>query len=163
MSTYVSRKTLKAASLVVTLALMLPGLAAAKDYCITIASSSYILIGKGFVPPIRGNCRAWIGLVNQTGYNAPSTGTACASSDGTHLNFSITTTYPQANVFYFDSVSLALPSHVGTDYLASLGSNSGGTLLTAVGAACKTQTVPASDFNSATANPDRQIGPGVPK
>jgi hypothetical protein len=163
MSTSYSRKPLKAAGLVVMLALMLPGLAAAKDFCITVNSSDYVLVGKGFVAPMKGKCKPWIGLVTQLGLNSPSAGTACASSDGSHLNLTITTTYPEANSFFFDSVSLALPSRVGTDFFAELGSSSG-TSYSAVGAVCNPQPIPAVDFNSATANADhRDVGPGVPK
>jgi hypothetical protein len=157
------RKPLKASVLALTLALMLPGLAAAKDFCITINSSSYILTGKSFVAPMKGKCKPWTGLVIQSGFDGPSAGTACVSSDGTRLNLTVTTTFPEDNALYFDSISLALPSHVGTDFYAPLGSSSG-TSYPAVGAACNPQPIPAMDFNSAAADAtDREVGPGVPK
>jgi hypothetical protein len=156
-----SFKTAKIAVGALALSVILPGLAAAKDFCITVNDSTYVLIGKNFVAPMKGKCKPWTGLVTQLGIDSPSAGTACVASDGSDLNLTITTI--EAGAVFFDSVTLALPSKTGTDIFTEL-SGGGGNSYAAVGVQCNPVAIPtvSADAESAlTAGSEK--GPGTPR
>jgi hypothetical protein len=139
-------------------AFMAPGLSAAKDLCLTINSSTYVLIGKNFTVPMRGKCKPWTGLTVQGNSNSPSAGTGCTSSNGSHLNLTITTTFPELGGFFLDSVTLALPGLTGTDIDAQLGSGDSIGSFSAVGAFCAPVPIPA--VTAGSAEPTTQgVGP----
>lgn len=137
--------------------LMLPGLSAAKDFCLTINSSTYVLIGKGFTVPLKGRCKAWTGLTVQSNTNSPSAGTGCTSSDGSHLNFTITTTFPDSGLFFLDTITLTRPAMTGTDFNVEIGSTPGS--FSAVGAFCAPVSIPAVATGSAEPT-DQAVRPG---
>lgn len=83
------------------------------DYCLTFPGFNYTLIGKGFVPPARGYCRAWIGFSPLGGFDAPSSGAGCLSSDGTKLSFTITTSFNYVTLI--DAIALDMPTQTGQD------------------------------------------------
>ena len=139
-------------------ALMLPGLSAANDMCLTINSSTYVLVGKGFIVPPKGKCRPWTGLTAQSNTNSPSSGTGCTSSDGSHLNLTITTSFPDFGLFFLDSVTLSLPSRTGTDVNISLGGGDSSGTFSAVAVTCAPQPIPAITIDSAAQT--TQIRPG---
>jgi hypothetical protein len=98
-----------------------PAVARARDYCVSFPTvPSYVLVGRGFTIPKKGQCKLWIGFSPQSDVNQPSTGTGCTSSDGSHLNLSITTGFPEGAPFVeFDSIS-SLPEQSGTTHLVLL-------------------------------------------
>jgi hypothetical protein len=140
-------------------ALTLPGLSAAKDFCLTINSSTYVLIGKGFTVPLKGRCKPWTGLTVQSNFNSPSAGTGCTSSDGSHLNFTITTTFPDSGLFFLDTITLALPALTGTDFNVEIGSTPGS--FSAVGAFCAPVPIPA--VTTGSAKPADQVAGPSPR
>ncbi len=116
-----------------------PGISWALDYCVTFPSATnYILVGRNFVLPLKGTCRAWVGFTPQNSYNSPSTGTGCLSSDGTNFSLSITTMESVYTIF--DAISLNMPSQTGIDNETVLGLGSG--TISAVGAKCKPKANP---------------------
>ena len=146
--------------------LMLPGLSVAKDLCLTIGSGSppYLLIGKGFTVPSKGKCKPWTGLTEQgptvgSSTNSPSAGTACTSSDGSHMNLTITTSFPSSGDFFLDSISVALPGLTGTDFNARLGTGDTIGSFTAVGAFCAPVPIPAV-ANESPETTTQGTGPG---
>lgn len=93
--------------------LLLPQIASAKNYCIGgFPNTAYILLGAGFKIPPKGSCRAWIGF-NKQGHSA-SSGTACTASDGSDVNFSITTGTESGGFAEIDAINLSLPSQTGS-------------------------------------------------
>ena len=141
--------------------LMLPGLSVAKDLCLTIGAGSppYVLIGKGFTLPSKGKCKPWTGLTVQSNTNSPSAGTACTSSDASHMNFTITTSFPSTGDFFLDSISVALPGLTGTDFNARLGTGDTIGSFTAVGAFCAPVPIPAV-ANESPETTTQGTGPG---
>lgn len=95
--------------------LLMPGVLHG-DYC--LADGAYILVGRGFTIPGKGKCKAFIGF--QAGdANAPTTGTACTSSDGTTLSFTLSTSYPLRGIEWTqDSLTFTSSSPDGTDEFA---------------------------------------------
>jgi hypothetical protein len=86
----------------------------AADYCVTFPTvPDYILVGRGFMIPLKGKCKTWSGFALQSGINSPTSGTGCTSSDGTNLTLGLTTM--QGTAVIFDAVSLTLPSQSGSD------------------------------------------------
>jgi hypothetical protein len=86
----------------------------AADYCVTFPTvPDYVLVGRGFIIPLKGKCRTWTGFALQSGSNSPTSGTGCTSSDGSNLTLGLTTM--QGTAVIFDAVSLALPSQAGSD------------------------------------------------
>jgi len=82
------------------------------DFCITETSPPNLqYIGQKFSIPARGKCKPWLGFSLLGGETFPSTGSACTSTDGTHVIISISTTpldgFADAEHAYFD---LSLPS-----------------------------------------------------
>lgn len=96
-----------------SLLVVAPVHARAQDYCLSFPGSGYTLVGKGFVVPKRGQCRAWIGFSPLGGFDAPSAGTGCLSSDGTKLSFTTTTAFDFVTLF--DAIALNMPSQSGED------------------------------------------------
>jgi hypothetical protein len=118
------------------------------DYCLSVPSdTTYVLVGRGFTPPLKGGCKAFVGFNSDDDDNAPTTGIACTSSAGTTLNFTLTTSFPEdaGHYIYFDTITLSLPSplHSGTDEYTEL---EGSTIYTAtfaiVGATCSGTKLP---------------------
>ncbi len=132
-------------------ALFFTGVAHAGDYCLSFpATPSFVIVGKGFSIPPKGNCKAWVGFSPQSNHDSPSTGTACTSSDGTTMNMTITTSFPEGGGgFETESIALNLPSQSGTDnYTYGFGTTLGsGGPVTANGAKCSKNTIPAQRFS----------------
>jgi hypothetical protein len=120
------------------LALLTLASAARADYCITDTdNTTYVLVGQGFLTPAKGRCKAWTGFTPQSGENSPTAGTACKSSDGSHLNLTLTTSFPEGAGFVeIDSISLALPAQTGTGFASTPGSGTA-TTFSVSGAVCK--------------------------
>ncbi len=98
-----------------------PSFSHASDYCISFPSApSFVVVGKGFTIPGKGQCKAWLGFSPEDGENSPSSGVGCTSSDGSHLSLTFTTAFPQESIggdaHEEDQMSLALPSQTGTDF-----------------------------------------------
>jgi hypothetical protein len=93
----------------------LASVAQAKNYCINdLNVPSYVLVGRGFHIPPKGQCKPWSGFTPQNGEDSPTTGTGCRSSDGSHFNLTLTTSFPYAGGdFEIDSITLALPGNTG--------------------------------------------------
>jgi hypothetical protein len=125
-----------------------PALSSATDYCITFPVSGFVVVGRGFAVPAKGQCKPWNGFSAQGGINSPSTGVGCTSSDGSHFNLTFITTFPQgptATFFEEDQMSLALPTQTGNDSFTTFsgGSVSSGGPATANGAKCSKVAIPA--------------------
>jgi hypothetical protein len=139
------------------LAALTPGAAFAKNYCLTgFPDSSYKLVGINFKVPGNGKCAQFIGF-NPIGANWPTSGTACTSSDGTILSFTLTTSGVSAPFFEIDAVTLSLPDQTGkvagqtitANAVSSFGPTSG-----ISGAACTTSEIPSADDDAESAVPD---------
>jgi len=114
--------------------------AAHADYCLTDQSTpTHILVGRGFVVPAKGACKPFTGFTPVLGQNSPIVGTGCKSSDGSRLNFTLTTTEPENNGFVeIDSISLVLPAQTGTSFATYIsGGIPGAGSFSVVGGACK--------------------------
>jgi hypothetical protein len=97
-----------------TFLFLTPNAALAKNYCITgFPDSTYFLVGVNFKVPGNGKCTSFNGF-NPEIANWPTTGTACTSSDGTNLAFTLTTSGVSASFAEIDSISLSLPDQTGT-------------------------------------------------
>ena len=97
--------------------LVLLGCASA-DFCVRankpdLPSIDIVFAGKGFALPASGQCAAWSGFC-QSGCSVVNVqaGTACAASDGTHVQFGITTFYWFGGR-QWDSFQLELPGLTG--------------------------------------------------
>jgi hypothetical protein len=127
--------------------------AQAKDYCLFDQTvSSYVLVGRGFTIPAKGACKSWIGFTAQNGFNSPTAGTGCTSSDGTHLDLTLTTSFPQSGGdVEFDSIELSLPGQSGASNFNFLsgGIASSGSPFPMVGQVCNKISVPAVSANAA--------------
>jgi len=127
-----------------------PSFSHAGDYCISFPSApTFVVVGRGFTIPGKGQCKAWLGFSPQFGDNSPSSGVGCTSSDGSHLSLTFTTTFPQnseGDAHEEDQMSLALPSQTGNDFSTFFqgGSVTVGGPLTADGAKCSKIAVPAT-------------------
>ena len=142
-----------------------PGVAAARDYCISgFANSTYVLVGVGFTVPAKGACKTWIGFTAQNGDNSPSAGTGCTSSNGTELSLTITTSVPQnSGHIEIDSITLALPSQSGetnsTNIKAGVVTSFSGSGIT--GGFCSGKvTIPATTATEET--PEDSVGGTAP-
>jgi hypothetical protein len=120
--------------------------AARADYCLTDQTTpTHILVGRGFVVPAKGACKPFNGFTPALGQNSPTIGTGCKSSDGSRLNFTLTTSQPENNGFVeIDSISLVLPAQTGTSFATfiSNGIPGPGSFLV-VGGTCKPIAIPA--------------------
>ena len=97
------------------------------DYCITDqGNTSYVLDGRKFVMPFKGQCKVWTGFTAQLGFNSPTAGTACKSSDGSRLNLTLTTSFPEfpGGFLEIDSITLDLPAQSGTSNFNSFSGGS---------------------------------------
>lgn len=121
--------------------------AQAKDYCLFDQTvPDYILVGRGFTIPAKGKCKPWTGFNAQGGQNSPTAGTGCTSSDGSHLNLTLTTSFPQnGGDVEIDSITLSLPlqSGMSSDIFFSAGTVSSGSFLE-TGAVCTGRSIPAA-------------------
>jgi hypothetical protein len=141
-----------------TLSVLTPGAAlaaSAKNYCISgFPDPSYKLVGIDFKVPGQGKCAAFNGFNPETA-NWPTSGTACTSSDGTTLSFTLTTSGVSAPFFEIDAVTLSLPDQTGevagqtitANAVSSFGPASG-----IVGGACTTSEIPSGGAESAVLN-----------
>jgi hypothetical protein len=124
-----------------------PGFSHAGDYCISFPSApTFIVVGRGFAIPPKGQCRPWNGFSAQADLNSPSNGVGCTSSDGTHFNLMFTTAFAEAGALYeVDEMSLALPAQTGNDFSTGFdgGSGSSSGPLTVNGAKCSKIAIPA--------------------
>ena len=128
---------------VATILLLAPGLASAKNFCITgFPNSSYIMLGQGFTVPKKGKCKVWIGFVEEP--LIASTGTGCTSTDGTELTLSIISS-TSTGFSEVDGIALSLPSLTGSDDVQVTESSSTlSDLLTGItGAVCGNTAVPS--------------------
>jgi len=116
------------------------------DYCLNIESGVFIIIGRGFKIPAKGQCKSWVGFSAQNSHNEPSSGTGCTASDGSTLNFTVITTFPESGGgFEQDSITLALPSQTGTDTATFVdGSGTAGLSVSVAGSKCKGTAVPSA-------------------
>jgi hypothetical protein len=121
--------------------------AAHADYCLTNkVTPTYVLVGRGFVVPAKGACKAFNGFTPYLGQNSPTIGTGCRSSDGSHLNFTLTTSQPENGGFVeIDSITLLLPSQSGTSSATFIsGGVPGAGSFAVAGGVCKPPTaIPA--------------------
>jgi hypothetical protein len=128
--------------------------AAHADYCLTNqVTPTYVLVGRGFVVPLKGACKPFNGFTPYLGQNSPTIGTGCRSSDGSHLNFTLTTSEPENGGFVeIDSINLALPSQSGTSSATFIsGGVPGAGSFAVVGGVCKPPTaIPAVSGDSVT-------------
>lgn len=83
------------------------------DYCLSFPPFSYTLVGKGFRMPAKGRCAPWVGFSPLGGWLAPSSGTACVSSDGSTAALTLTTSFDFVTLW--DAIALSLPSGQGED------------------------------------------------
>lgn len=85
----------------------------AADFC--IASGGLTYVGKSFRVPPSGKCRAWSGFIQGLAGDPDNTthGSACASSDGAHVDIALTTVVEGGDDVLFDHVSLPKPSLTG--------------------------------------------------
>jgi len=114
--------------------------AARADYCLTdLTTPTHILVGRAFVVPAKGACKPFNGFTPALGQNSPTIGTGCKSSDGSHLNFTLTTSQPENNGFVeIDSISLTLPAQSGTSFATYIsGGIPGAGSFMVMGATCK--------------------------
>jgi hypothetical protein len=156
------RKPKAGIAAVAALAALAPGAASAKNYCLTgFPDPSYSLVGINFKVPGSGKCTQFIGFNPETA-NWPTSGTACTSSDGTTLSFTLTTSGVSAPFFEIDAVTLSLPDQTGevagqtitADAVSSFGPSTG-----IVGAACSTSKIPSgADDDAESASPDDDSG-----
>jgi hypothetical protein len=126
--------------------LLAAGVLHAADFCLDDqVITSYVVVGRGFKPPKKDTCKVFIGFVLEG--NDPTTGTACTSSDGTTLNFTLTTSFPElsSSEVFMDTITLAMPSLSGTDQFTDF---VGGVVRTGsvgfVGKSCTGKTIPAA-------------------
>jgi hypothetical protein len=120
--------------------------AAHADYCLTdLSTPTHILVGRGFVVPVKGACKPFNGFTPVLGQNSPIVGTGCKSSDGSHLNFTLTTTEPENSGFVeIDSISLVATTQMGTSFATFISNGIPGPGSFSVsGGACKPPAIPA--------------------
>jgi hypothetical protein len=135
----------------------------AGDYCISFptASNPYTQVGRGFSIPANGKCRGWTGFTPQLGFNSPSYGTGCTSSDGTNFTLNLTTQI--AGILLFDSIDLSLPPDKGQTTGTAAESQPAQVTLDGVtyppftpypvsvtGAACNGVSIPSDNSDSST-------------
>ena len=86
----------------------------ARDFCINYNGGVCNYVGKSFKVPDKGKCRPWSGFGTPACFGAHNaqTGTACTASDGTHVNFTITS-LATTGVLEFTSADLPLPALTG--------------------------------------------------
>jgi hypothetical protein len=136
---------------VATILLLAPGLASAKNFCISgFPNPSYIMLGQGFTVPKKGKCKVWIGFVEEP--LIASTGTGCTSTDGTELMLSITSS-TSTGFSEVDGIALSLPSLSGSDDAQVTESSTiTSALLTGIsGAVCGNTAVPSVATSSPAA------------
>lgn len=101
-------------AVVLGLALPLLGVTArAADLCITVSpNDSTRYVGRGFVIPGKGKCKAWNGVYLPSFANVSvTTGTGCTTSDGTKLRLHLVSM--RETVAFNDYIVLPLPSLTG--------------------------------------------------
>ena len=128
------------------------------DYCLVDQlNSSYVLVGRGFTPPLKGACKAFVGFLSGSA-NAPVGGSACTNSTGTTLNFSLTSSHPEiGNSVYYDTITLSLPSQSGGDeYTDIVGATVSTGFADFDGGTCSGKPVPAISTEDEGASPPRQ-------
>jgi hypothetical protein len=110
--------------------------AQAGDFCIT--ASTFQIVGKSFKVPPPGKCKPFFGFFS-TPAASYTTGQACTASNGSHVNFVLTTTETGTSLGFaeWDNVDLALPGGAGmliggADLFGALTTTSG----VVVGAPC---------------------------
>jgi hypothetical protein len=96
-----------------------PAIAAGPDYCIArgggVVGGS--LVARNFDLPKAGECVKWEGFcASGCSPDNVESGVACASSDGAHVSFGVTTYYLASNR-EFDWVRLDLPAETGSGNL----------------------------------------------
>jgi hypothetical protein len=114
--------------------------AARADFCLTNSvTPTYVLVGRGFVVPAKGACKAFNGFTAYLGQNSPTIGTGCKSTDGSRLNFTLITSQPENGGFVeIDSITLTLPSQMGTSNATFIsGGVPGAASFAVVGQTCK--------------------------
>jgi hypothetical protein len=85
--------------------------AQAGDFCIT--ASTFQIVGKSFKVPPPGKCKPFFGFFS-TLSGTYTTGQACTASNGSHVNFVLTTTVvTELGFAEWDNVDLALPGGAG--------------------------------------------------
>lgn len=116
--------------------------ACASDFCITASGPiGAVYVGRALALPKAGQCVLWKGFcASGCSPDNVQDGVACASSDGTHVSFGLTTYYLASNR-QFDWVRLDLPGLSGGGNLNYLLS-SGTTSYTAAGASCSGDQAP---------------------
>jgi len=116
------------------------------DYCLNIESGVFIIIGKGFKIPAKGQCKSWVGFSAQNSHDQPSSGTGCTASDGSTLNFTLVTSFPESGGnFEQDSITLTLPSQTGTDSFTYVEpSGTSGTSVSVAGSKCQGTAIPSA-------------------
>jgi hypothetical protein len=96
--------------------------AQAGDFCIT-AAATFQIVGKSFKVPPHGKCKPFFGFFS-TSPGSATTGQACTATNGSHVEFGLTTTDSGSPGFtQWDNIDLSLPALTGT--LASTGAVSG--------------------------------------
>jgi hypothetical protein len=134
--------------------LLVPSVAQAKNFCISgFPNPNWLLVGKGFVVPGKGVCKAWLGFNPANTNNSPTNGIGCTSSDGTNLSLNVTTSDSEDGFVEIDSISLALPAKTGSVVGQDIGGNSVVSFSASsgiTGAVCTTNTIPAVSGSSAS-------------
>lgn len=151
------RKAKTGIAALAAIAALAPGVASAKNYCLTgFPDSSYTLVGINFKVPGDGKCTQFIGFNPETA-NWPTSGTACTSSDGKTLSFTLTTSGVSAPFFEIDAVTLSLPEQAGDVAGQTITANavSSFTGSGVVGSACSTSSIPSgTDDDAESTAPD---------
>jgi hypothetical protein len=96
-------------SIALALLLATATVAAAGDFCITVApNDSTKYVGKGFSVPGKGKCKSWNGVyLPSFAAVSVSTGSGCTSSDGTTFRLNLVTS--RDGVAFNDYIVLPLP------------------------------------------------------
>ncbi len=116
----------------------------AADYCVTFPG--FVIVGKGFKVPPKGNCKPWNGFSAQSGHNSPSNGTGCTSSDGSQLNLMFITAFAEVgDSFEEDQMTISLPSGAVTDHFTNFsgGTGSSGGPVAGTAHTCTHNPIPA--------------------
>ena len=160
LNTASSRLCLRLRAVVAGLSILVlvPGVSMAKDFCISFtAFPSSQFVGRGFTIPGKGQCKPFNGFF-VPGKNTPLSGTGCTSTDGSDFSLTTLNSSPeQGGDVFIDSISLALPSHSGTDNETQNISTGAASIVSfaVTGAACTKVVIPAVE-------PDTAPLPGAP-
>ena len=125
---------------------LLPQTSLSKDFCIHFGQASIVSVARGFTVPKKGTCKPWTGFIGGVAMeNAPTVGTACTSSDGSHLSITYTGSIPTAGgIVFIDSITLSLPDLTGANTETNISQNAvtTGAVSQVTGAACKNEAIP---------------------